>query len=58
MTIVRDFLKMALADKPALEFRVPPGIKLIRIDPKTWAMYAKEFGALFSAYKGGENCNC
>lgn len=30
--IVRDFLKVALADKPASPFRVPPGIKLIRID--------------------------
>jgi penicillin-binding protein 1A len=26
---------MALADKPAVPFRVPPGIKLIRVDPKT-----------------------
>src|SRR5947207_1070918 len=33
--IVRDFMKVALADKPAVPFRVPPGIKLIRIDPKT-----------------------
>jgi len=33
--IVRDFLKVALADKPAVPFRVPAGIKLIRIDPKT-----------------------
>ena len=33
--IVRDFLKMALADRPAVPFRVPPGIKLIRIDPKS-----------------------
>lgn len=33
--IVKDFLKVALADKPAVPFRVPPGIKLIRIDPKT-----------------------
>ena len=32
---MRDFLKMALADKPAVPFRVPPGIKLIRIDPKS-----------------------
>ena len=31
----KDFLKVALADKPAVPFRVPPGIKLIRIDPKT-----------------------
>ncbi|MEI7804795.1 MAG: penicillin-binding protein 1A [Hyphomicrobiales bacterium] len=33
--IVRDFMKVALADKPAVPFRVPTGIKLIRIDAKT-----------------------
>ena len=33
--IVRDFFKVALADKPAVPFRVPAGIKLIRIDPKS-----------------------
>ncbi len=33
--IVKDFLKTALADKPAMPFRVPPGIKLIRVDVKT-----------------------
>ena len=33
--IVKDFMKVALADKPAVPFRVPPGIKLIRVDPKT-----------------------
>ncbi len=33
--IVRDFYKVALADKPAVPFRVPTGIKLIRIDAKT-----------------------
>ena len=32
--IVKDFLKVALADKPAVPFRVPPGIKLIRVDPQ------------------------
>src|SRR5260221_9860491 len=32
--IVRDFMKVALADKPAVPFPVPPGIKLIRIDPR------------------------
>ena len=26
------------------------------IDPKTWAVYQKEFGSLFAAYKGGDNC--
>jgi penicillin-binding protein 1A len=33
--IVRDFMKVALADKPAVPFRVPAGIKLIRVDPRT-----------------------
>ena len=33
--IFRDFMKVALADKPAVPFRVPAGIKLIRVDPKT-----------------------
>ena len=35
--IVKDFMKVALADKPAVPFRVPPGIKLIRVDVKTGA---------------------
>ncbi|MGY2845960.1 MULTISPECIES: penicillin-binding protein 1A [Bradyrhizobium] len=33
--IARDFLKLALADKPPTPFKVPAGIKLIRVDAKT-----------------------
>src|SRR5476651_2909600 len=33
--VARDFLKLALADKPAIPFKVPAGIKLIRVDAKT-----------------------
>lgn len=33
--IVKDFMKVALADKPAAPFRVPPGIKLVRVDLKS-----------------------
>jgi penicillin-binding protein 1A len=33
--IVKDFLKVALADRPAVPFRVPAGIKLIRVNPRT-----------------------
>src|SRR3954453_13217360 len=33
--IARDFLKLALADKPAIPFRVPAGIKLIRVEAKS-----------------------
>ena len=31
----RNSSRLALADKPAVPFRVPPGIKLIRVDLKT-----------------------
>jgi penicillin-binding protein 1A len=33
--IVKDFMKVALADKPAVPFRVPPGIKLVRVNLNT-----------------------
>ena len=33
--IATDFLKLALADKPAVPFKVPAGIKLIRVVAKT-----------------------
>jgi penicillin-binding protein 1A len=33
--IARDFMKLALADKPAIPFKVPAGIKLIRVDAKS-----------------------
>jgi len=33
--IARDFMKLALADKPATPFKIPTGIKLIRVDSMT-----------------------
>jgi penicillin-binding protein 1A len=52
--IVRDFFKMALADKAAVPFRVPPGIKLIRIDGKTgMRIAAGSPGGLLEAFKPG-----
>src|SRR6202000_630642 len=33
--IARDFLKLALADKPPTPFKIPAGIKLIRVDANT-----------------------
>jgi penicillin-binding protein 1A len=33
--IARDFFKLALADKAAIPFKVPAGIKLVRVDAKT-----------------------
>ncbi len=40
--IVRDFLIDALKDKPAVPFRIPPGIKLVRIDRHTGARAAAD----------------
>ena len=52
--MVRDFFKYALADKPAVPFRVPTGIKLIRIDPKTGTRLAPGApGGLLEAFKPG-----
>ncbi len=33
--IFGNFIKMTLADKPAVPFRIPPGIKLVRVNLKT-----------------------
>jgi penicillin-binding protein 1A len=33
--IARDFMKLALADKPPIPFRIPAGIKLVRVDSMT-----------------------
>ena len=52
--IVKDFMKVALADKPAVPFRVPPGIKLIRVDLKTGARAGPETQkAILEAFKPG-----
>ena len=51
--IFRDFMKMALADKPATPFRVPPGIKLIRVDPATGARVSGGEKSILEAFKPG-----
>lgn len=50
--VFRDFMKMALKDKPATPFRVPPGIKLISVDPRS-GMRASGAGAFLEAFKPG-----
>jgi penicillin-binding protein 1A len=50
--IFREFMRMALKDKPDTPFRVPPGIKLISVDPKT-GMRASGSGSILEAFKPG-----
>ena len=53
--IARDFLKLALADKPAVPFKVPAGIKLIRVDAKSGmrAGPGESGGTILEAFKPG-----
>jgi penicillin-binding protein 1A len=53
--IARDFMKLALADKPAIPFRIPAGIKLIRVDPKTGMRVTPGSGgpSILEAFKPG-----
>ena len=53
--IVRDFLKLALADKPAVPFKVPAGIKLVRVDSKSGMRAApgQTSGTILEAFKPG-----
>src|SRR6202522_202197 len=51
--VARDFLKLALADKPAGPFRVPAGIKLIRVDAKSGMRVGPGGGGILEAFKPG-----
>jgi len=53
--IAKDFMKLALADKPATPFKIPAGIKLVRVDPKTGVRVAPGDGSrtILEAFKPG-----
>src|SRR6202020_2185386 len=51
--VARDFLKLALVDKPAVPFRVPAGIKLIRVDSKSGMRVGPGGGGILEAFKPG-----
>lgn len=54
--IFRDFMRWALADKPATPFRMPPQIKLVRIDAKTgMRAQAGTEKTILEAYKPNED---
>jgi penicillin-binding protein 1A len=50
--IFGDFMKQALKDKADSPFRVPPGIKLISIDPKS-GLRSSGAGTILEAFKPG-----
>jgi penicillin-binding protein 1A len=50
--IFRDYMKMALANKPDAPFRVPPGIKLISVDVHS-GLRSSGQGSILEAFKPG-----
>jgi penicillin-binding protein 1A len=50
--IFREFMRMALKDKPDTRFRVPPGIKLISVDLHTGSRSGGP-GSILEAFKPG-----
>ncbi len=51
--IFRDFMIAALQDEPATEFRIPPGMRIYRVDPGTGLPAGSGGPAIYEAYKPG-----
>jgi penicillin-binding protein 1A len=52
--IFRDFMKDALADQPAIPFRVPPGMTMVAVDRLSGTPTAAGSpGAIMEAFKTG-----
>lgn len=53
--IFRDFMMEALKDKPATPFRVPPGVRLVRVNAATGKpAMPGDPKAIYEAFKGGD----
>jgi penicillin-binding protein 1A len=51
--VFRDFMKEALADQPAIPFRIPPGLSLVRVNPTTGLRANPGEKAIWEAFKPG-----
>ena len=52
--IFRDFMAAALRDKPAIPFRIPPGIELVRVNAETGQLArAGDKKVIYEAFKPG-----
>jgi penicillin-binding protein 1A len=52
--IFRDFMKDALATAPSIPFRIPPGVRLVRVDASTGRLArATSAGVILEAFKPG-----
>ncbi|MGO9785201.1 MAG: penicillin-binding protein 1A [Stellaceae bacterium] len=54
----RDFMMGALKDKPAIPFRIPPGIRLVRVNAKTGQLAKPgDRNVIYEAFKPGTEPN-
>ena len=52
--IFREFMKGAIGDQPAIPFRVPPGIRLVRVNAKSGLLaQAGDWPVILEAFKPG-----
>jgi penicillin-binding protein 1A len=51
--IFRDFMIAALKNVPPTDFRIPPGLRLYRVDPATGLPTSGDGKAIYEAYKPG-----
>jgi penicillin-binding protein 1A len=51
--VFRDFMIAALKDKPATDFRIPPGLRLYRVSAATGLPVSGSEPAIYEAYKPG-----
>lgn len=56
LPIFRDFMMEALKDKPATPFRIPPGVRMVRVDAGTGRPAAAGSGGriIWEAFKGAD----
>ena len=48
-----EFMTDALRDVPAVDFRIPPGVRLVRVNPATGKLAEGERNAIWEAFKPG-----
>ncbi|WP_035690616.1 penicillin-binding protein 1A [Azospirillum halopraeferens] len=51
--VFRDVMEAALKDKPATPFRVPPGVRLVRVDPATGRLAEPGSRGIWEAFLPG-----
>ena len=51
--VFRDFMKEALAERPAIPFRIPPNLSMVRVNPQTGQRAKAGEKAIWEAFKPG-----